>query len=439
MKKNIKHIISVTVFIILLCLCGKILRYILIDDTNSYTRVTFHEMYAQDNIDVLFVGSSHCYRSFVPDILDDELGMNTFNAGSSSQAMDGSYMVIKEAARYNDIKHIYLEVYYKLGFDVRKNRTQMTQTYIISDYLRPSVDKALYLLNASNKEQYVNSFIIARRNWEKLYDFGYIKNLISKKNTDAYKKYDYTYITYDNEWYVGKGYVANNDVVKDWNYFSSSGWNSIHLEDFSDDWFDSLSDIIEFCDKNNIKLTLIGAPMSDFCLAGNGNYDEYITLVKNLIKDTDVDYYDFNLCKEEYFPNTSEVFMDADHVNCYGAERFSRSLALLENGKVSAEEMFYDSFDEKMNDLELGILGVSYDEEEGIRHCKIVSTPTENMEYQIEFLPEKGRSYSIQDYSENRYFDIPSTATGTIRIKYRMENDFGVECCREITVEESDE
>lgn len=74
-----------------------------------------------------------------------------------------------------------------------------------------------------------------------------------------------------------------------------------------------------------------------------------------------------------------------------------------------------------------------------IHRLQIVSTHTGKMEYQIEFLPEKGRSYLIQDYSENRHFDIPRTATGTIRIKYRMENDFGVECCQEITVEESDE
>lgn len=53
----------------------------------------------------------------------------------------------------------------------------MTPTYIISDYLRPSIDKFLYLLNASGKEQYVHSFIVARRNW-KILDQLYLELVI---------------------------------------------------------------------------------------------------------------------------------------------------------------------------------------------------------------------------------------------------------------------
>lgn len=73
-KNRIKKIGSILLFLILLVGGGKFLRYMLTDDTASYTRLTFHEMYEQDNIDVLFIGSSHCYRSFVPDILDEEMG-----------------------------------------------------------------------------------------------------------------------------------------------------------------------------------------------------------------------------------------------------------------------------------------------------------------------------------------------------------------------------
>ena len=65
-------------------------------------------------------GSSHCYRTFIPEILDKKLGVNTFNVGTSAQQMDGSFMVIKEAAKYNNIKHIYLEVYYNLAFNAKK-------------------------------------------------------------------------------------------------------------------------------------------------------------------------------------------------------------------------------------------------------------------------------------------------------------------------------
>ena len=100
--KNIKKFCSVLCIIILFIGYGKFFHYILVDDTSSYTRLTMHELYhAKPNIDVLFVGSSHVYRSLNPKITDSIFGLNTFNAGTSSQGMDGSLAVIKEAAAYH--------------------------------------------------------------------------------------------------------------------------------------------------------------------------------------------------------------------------------------------------------------------------------------------------------------------------------------------------
>ena len=105
---------------------------------------------------------------------------------------------------------------------------------------------------------------------------------------------------------------------------------------------------MDYCEKEKIPLTLIGAPMPDFLLAGVGNYDAYISRIRELIRERDVDYYDFNLCRPEYFPQDIHLFKDTDHVNCYGAETFSRTFASLVNGDVSPEEMFYGSYQEKM-------------------------------------------------------------------------------------------
>lgn len=432
MKNTIKITASILMFCILIVGCGKLLRYILTDDVGSYTRVTFHEMYEQDNIDILFVGSSHCYRSFVPEILDKEFGLNTFNVGTSSQRLDGSLMVIKEAARYNDISHIYLEVYYAGLTEVYKNRSQMTQTYIISDYLKPSIDKFTYLIEASGKEHYFNSFVVARRNWTKLLDLDYMKNIIVKKSTDEYKNYEYSNITGNTEWYAGKGYVANNGVINDWNYFSTSGWGNINLDSVSDDWVNSLSEIIDFCDKNDIDLTLIAAPMPNFLITGAGNYDEYRGLINGTIEDTNVDFYDFNLCKEIYFPNTSSLFTDVSHLNCYGAETFSYCFAKLVNGEISSQDMFYGSYLEKLENLEPTVFGVSYhddtaDDGTTLRNCKIVSSDKEGMEYEISIISNEGETYIVQEYSSEEYFVISPDENGVCIIKYRIHNNIGAE------------
>ncbi len=426
MKAKMKHIICFLLFCGLLVGTGKFFRYLLVDDTASYTRITFHEMYEQDNIDVLFVGSSHCDQSFIPDIFDEKLGLNTFNGGTSAQHPDGSYLVIKEAAKYNEIKQIYLELYFGLARHNYKDRTELTQFYIIADYLRPSIDKTLYLLSISPKEYYSNNFILARRYWTKFFDADYVKDVLIKKNTNAYKNYEY--ISNGTSWYYGKGYLANSekDAVRDWNFFDMRNPSTASLGDVSQDWVDSLEDIISFCEKKNIQLTLVSAPMSNYHLVrqGNGNYDKYITTVQNLIAGTDVRYYDFNLCKETYIPNSSELFKDAGHMNYTGAKLFSTLFADFLNGEIPENELFWDSYVEKLAHLEPTVFGVSYydsqtDNDEALRHCEVIATPDMNLEYEIILSPAEGEPYKLQDFSANRFFTLQPDEHGTVTVTYR--------------------
>lgn len=429
--KRIKIITGCLAFLIAFIACGELLKYMLIDDTGSYTRVTFHEMYEQDNIDILFVGSSHCYRSFIPEILDNNAeGLNTFNAGTSSQALDGSYMIIQEAAKHNDLKHIYLELYFNVAFSSYKDREQLTQTYIIADYLHPSLTKIEYLLNASSKKHYINSFIIARRSWEKLLDIKYIGDLISKKQTKTYKDYGYEYITGDAEWYAGKGFVANTGEIQGWNMFLEGEWNSFDFSNISNDWVHTLGDIISFCNTKGISLTLVSAPMSNFYLSGGGNYDVYIDLVNNIIKDTNVDYLDFNLCKEKYIPNVSELFKDVDHLNYEGAQIFSKVFLDYLNGVVSKEELFYASYEEKIESIAPTVFGIIYQDEqkesgELSRICKIISSG--EMEYAINLKTSDNKYIEVQDFSENDVFSVTPESHGACTITYRSLDNKGIE------------
>ena len=145
-----------------------------------------------------------------------------------------------------------------------------------------------------------------------LYWPDFIKEMITQKSTEAYRTYDYSNVTSEEEWYVGKGYVAGQGAVDNWNYFSTRGWEPVNFENVSQDWLDSLTDIMDFCERKGIELTLVSAPMSDFLVTGTGGYDEYIEMINDIVGDREVEYYDFNLCREEYFPSTSELFKDVD-------------------------------------------------------------------------------------------------------------------------------
>ena len=400
------------IFILVFILCGMGFRYLLIDDTQSYTRLMMHEFYNQKNIDILFVGSSHCYASLDPSITDEIFGMNTFNAGSSLQAQDASFALIREAAERYQVKQIYMEMYYlMMDNDEYKDREQMTGTYIISDYMRPSLNKLRFLLQASSPAYYVNSFLPARRNWEKLLHPSEMAETLRKKAAATYR--DYQPIG----GYRVKGFVANSGDIPGGLLLDNAGFDSIHPENASADWLRTIRLIIEWCEKKGIQLTLFSAPMTLFQTAGLGNYDDYIGLVRSMTEGTSVRYVDFNLCREEIFDQTPDLFSDAGHLNEKGAERFSRLFAEYFTGKIAEEELFYGSMVEKLTAHGPDILGLSFlDSGDGMRKLKIVSTMPEGTLFDAEIIHADGTSRSLKERSDDPYFEIPQDEHGTFRI-----------------------
>ena len=109
--------------------------FLLVDDVHSYSRVMLQELHADaGNIDTLFLGSSHCYRSVDPAAVDAALGTHSFNAGSSQQLPDGSYYMLREAAAENDLKTVYLEMFYT-GYNESRSANVPMACYLLTDHM----------------------------------------------------------------------------------------------------------------------------------------------------------------------------------------------------------------------------------------------------------------------------------------------------------------
>ena len=112
MKKSIKSLIRIGIFLIILSLIlvffNSVFKFKY--DGGIYKLTKFYEL--EDNtVDVLIVGSSHSYCGFCPGILWDEYGMTAYCMGGASQPMWNSYYFIKEALKTQKPKLIVLEVY----------------------------------------------------------------------------------------------------------------------------------------------------------------------------------------------------------------------------------------------------------------------------------------------------------------------------------------
>ena len=231
---------------------------------------------SEKNIDVLFLGSSHCMRIFDCEIGDKLLQYNTFNGGTSSQFLDGSYAMLVEAGKNNTLKEVWVELYYGQLGRLNKERTEMTATYILSDYMPFSFNKLRYLLLASSSEYYVNSFMPIRRTCENIFEEGYTKSLVNKKQEESYKNYDYV------DSYLGKGFIGSDSYIESGTYMRLNDfWPVAHL---TEDDKENLQNIIGYCEKNRIELHFFSAPMSDFRLVSLNNYDDYVTEISEYLK-----------------------------------------------------------------------------------------------------------------------------------------------------------
>lgn len=338
--KTFKRIISIIAVCGLLILAMKGFRFLVNDDTKSLTRITMYDFYADSqNIDVLFIGSSHCYRSYNPEIADDILGVHSFNLGTSSQRIDGSLALLKEAVKRNDVSLVILDIYYDvIETYPQSERTELTSTYLISDYLRPSVNKLTYLLKASSKEYYVNSFIVGRRSWKKLFDYYYVRDLVKTKCSEEYINFDSNFETSDKSYYVSRGFWANDSLLDDY-VLSESEEGAIHIDvsNINREWNESLQQMIDLCQKKDIKLILTASPLPRSTFERIDNYDEYVEFVKEQLKGTGVPYLDFSLLEEtQSLTEGTLYFKDDDHLNRRGADEYTRLLChyLKDNGLV---------------------------------------------------------------------------------------------------------
>lgn len=421
----VKRIAGIFLFILLFLLMGRLFDFLIVDDTQSYTRLTMKEMYEQKNIDVLLLGSSHCYRSIIPQILDENWNKNTFNAGTSSQQTDGSYYLLKEANKFNKIEKVYVEVYYDVLCENEEYNSQ-TAAYIISDYMKSPLNKFKYVWESGKAEYLSLGLIRARRDWEKIFDFSYTSALVEKKLQKPYRQYEYIY--YDDEYYDGKGYVCNETAIDQGSFNIKSGFSPISENAISEKSKTYLSKIINYCKKEEIELVFFSAPMPDFRLIGVGNYDSYIEQMKSFLYDFGVPYYDFNLCKENLLQFDDIDFMDNHHLNGRGANKFSEAFAQI-MVKDNPSEAFYSSYDEKVKECIPEYFGIIYEckGEEEMKDCYIFTPVTSSdmdLYYSIYKRGNEEEKYRlIEGYSNDTSFYLPKEECGYVYINISFDKE----------------
>ena len=388
------------------------LSFLLVEE-DLWARLMWHSYYAQDeNIDNLFLGSSHVYCDINPEVLDNMTGETNFNLATASLNLDGAYYLLREADKMHDLKAVYLEMYY-MGAVVANERkfNDVTNDWRNLDYMKWSTNKLDYFLEVSGPTMYADTLFPMLRFRSEIGNAEHIVEQIRTKQNEDYLNYRCINLEKGtNIQYCDKGFMYRDGLFeeKDWHGIQTCVEGENYLGETAEYY---LRQIIEYCQDRDIDITLFSSPVTNLQVIADGKYDDYVKDINGLVNEYGIEYYDFNLCKTEYLPlNQESSYSDDDHLNAKGAAEFTELFGYVmkqtfqENAKY-----FHESYVEKLLKEEPFVYGIVRlkNSEEG--NYMVISNQEIGMEYEITLWNENDESRLLQYYSENKTFYVEDT------------------------------
>ncbi len=270
-------------------------QHVLVEKSNGADAVAKLYKQKKDSIDVVFVGSSHSYKSFIPMELWNEYGITSYNLATSAQSIPCSYYLIKEAIREQHPKVIVLET-----FGARFNKL-----YVSEARLHGAVDNIQW--NSTKIELYNE---LLSENMEK----------------DERLEYMFPIIRFHSRWsdITEKDITGNKGFLKGarMDFFCYEHKEPVIIEERMDlyegtvQYFDK---IMELCEEENVELMLCQVVMAD------GKKYEQTCKRSNTLMDYANEHgiYTLNLelLRDELNIDYAKDFSDYSHVNINGAQK----------------------------------------------------------------------------------------------------------------------
>ncbi len=455
-KDFLKDLIGVVLLFSMLC---GLLNYIYVP-RESYEKVLFESYYEQDNIDNIFMGSSHVYCDIDPYLLDEINGQNNFNMSSPCQRWDDTYYLLKQANKENDLKHVYLECYYmdlavnrvwdsKLGdyknVDFMNDIANYAWPWRLTREMKYSINRFAILFNSSDKDHVMETIFPFLRYRGNLFDWNNISSTIINKRMMKDEK---TFTRYGKD-ASGNSYKIETlpkGVERSSGRFLSDAEKKYKIKfDLSRQLLGPESEkyfrkTLAYCKQHNLPVTLFISPIYDVQLLSTTDYDNYVNSVKYIADEYGVELYDFNMIKDEYLDiKHGEYFNDMDHLNVEGSKLFTRTMWDIVNDDVDGHngDMFYATYKEKLKNEQPEIYGLYYYEkdpredeleEDGspVYSSKVyfIATGMDDAKYRISrTVWDSDEVELVQDYDSSLTFELPAYQGGIVTIEAVRGNE----------------
>ena len=251
-----------------------------------YSRINEIEEY--NNLDLLFLGSSHAYRGFDTRIFKKN-GYKSFNLGSSSQTPLQTKVLLK---RYLDILKPD-----KVIYEVYPNTFEV-------DGVESSID----LISNDDNDIHSLKMAVNVNNIITYNTFIYCSLRDVFKLDDSFEESK----SHGRDTYISGGYVE-----KDMDFYNPVEFKKKKIE-INEQQFETFKEIIQLLKENGIETILVFAPITESNYSRYTNISEFDSIMSSYSK-----YYNFN---EMMSLGDSLHFYDSHHLNQKGVEKFNKEL-----------------------------------------------------------------------------------------------------------------
>lgn len=338
MNKNIVTFVKIIAVVIAFVLLNLLFmpKYI---EENTDGRITSEYYKEKTGIDVIFLGSSTVQAGVSPMTLYREYGITAYDRSNSSQVIPISYAMAADAIKRNKPKLVVLDVGFLYQEDdyvdegsSRKSLDGLKWSKIKSDCIKDVMD------DSENYMDYVLPILRFHSRWNDL------------------KGEDLRY------WIYKPSVTYNGQLLQFGTGGEEKQWNPYMLDlnrVATNRTMDYLQKLNDLCAENDVSFMLmklpfiegnwnnaIDAQMTEFAVKNGLNYVNYIE--------------DFDTIGFEY-----DEFTDGQHMNSFGAEKFSKYLGqyLVDNYNLedrSKDENYKKVFDHKLSEYELAMENAGY-------------------------------------------------------------------------------
>lgn len=289
------------------------------NNINYFTKSRFDDFYAleKNSLDMVFIGSSHSYCTFDPENFDNELQILSHQMGTPLQHADTSYFELLEILNYQKPKIAVMELYW----DVLDDDFEMKQANSFFEVLKNKELKNQYIKEVFPiSEKFKYTFLPIR--FQQDY-FAYISNKIEKyfENKFGVSK-QITTTANGIEEYRSKGYVYCDTIIPEAEFYETNQFKNFDGKDwdFSKTQKKYLDKIVELCNKNNIELIFVTAPVANVSMEIIKNYDNINKKLSEYAQSKNIKYIDYNIINKQEKLLKNKNFRDDAHLNDSGVK-----------------------------------------------------------------------------------------------------------------------